>query len=497
MPPPGSTNMNAVFLVVASVGLATPLQPSRPAASPAPAVAAPARTDCHGDPLPPDALQRLGTTRHRVCDHWWVELPDGGRLVVADPYIRRVDADTGRPLDALKLPDGCRTCGFSSDCRLVLAWDGKVLRLWDRVAGRELRTLDGVLDPKEIPFPRRHGWPDGGVYAHFSPDGRVIAATAVEFYQIRRVCAWDTDSGRLLWSESYKPGSPTRAPFGFLDDGQTLLMQGLTDGRVHLCDRATGRERRSFAAAMPRPDRPPPAVTVHRETLSRYVLSPDRRTVLAGDRGAVRVWDVATGKERPALGGHTGNVTELSFGPGGGVLLSGGDDPFVLVRDWPSGEVRRRIELGKGGWGLSVFAGGKRAAVQRAHETVLTPVDLETGKEMPGAPEGHRSQIYGIDITPDGRVVSAGCDDTFRVWDPRTGQQLHQHPIETSFRKDFALSGDGTYVAVRGTDEGTTTVYDRDTGRRRRTLPIDRNGIDRIAFAPGGRLLAAGYDSWD
>src|SRR5437868_4548133 len=78
----------------------------------------PARTDALGDPLPPDALRRLGTTRHRVhsAHAGWLSLPNGHILLTSEgngaPIVgvrpgalRWMDAVSGRIVDSWSLPE--------------------------------------------------------------------------------------------------------------------------------------------------------------------------------------------------------------------------------------------------------------------------------------------------------------------------------------------------------------------------------------------------------
>jgi WD40 repeat protein len=69
------------------------------------------------------------------------------------------------------------------------------------------------------------------------------------------------------------------------------------------------------------------------ELVLSLAFSPDGRTLAAGTgRGEVELWDVASGRRRSTLRGHTGGVWALVFAPDGQTLFSGGDDD--TVRAW-------------------------------------------------------------------------------------------------------------------------------------------------------------------
>src|SRR5262249_16338223 len=269
-------------------------------------------------------------------------------------------------------------------------------------------------------------------------------------------------------------------PFGFSADGETLIVLDKQTMRVSLRDRATGMERRAFD-------------TMPRGNTRMWQISPDRKTVMMGTDGAtVRLWDVACGKELPPLGGHTGQARTGAFARDGKTILTGGNDPFVQVWDWPAGKLRRKIELDdeRGLNSLGVSHDGKRAEIVIWGERATRFYDLKTGKKMPSPHPAHRGPVYGLAVTADGKLISAGLDNTVRVWDATTGRQLRematQFPVGPS---TMAVSADGRLVATADFNRGIIALHDCVTGKAVRTIDSGGQAVRWLAFGPRGKDL--------
>src|SRR5262249_46249507 len=116
----------------------------------------------------------------------------------------------------------------------------------------------------------------------------------------------------------------TTSCVAFSPDGRRLVVGNLQRLCVQLFDAATGKELRRFRSW---------------PSVRQVVFAPDGKSLLAGRTlGTVSVWDVETGKPRPAAADPDNGAFALRF-TRDGLLVVASD---VAVHDWRTGKVVRR-----------------------------------------------------------------------------------------------------------------------------------------------------------
>lgn len=98
---------------------------------------------------------------------------------------------------------------------------------------------------------------------------------------------------------------------------------------------------------------------------------------------------------------------------------------------------------------------------------------------------GHRDAVYGIAISADGRVVASG-DDTIRLWDVATGQELRALPSPGSGGVSLAFTPDGGTLGVAGSS-GDFTLWDASTSTQQALEGYRGHGLLTYAIAEGLR----------
>ncbi len=522
------TLLLGLSVLAAGAVLAARDAPAEPAAKPEPQ----ARADRDADPLPAGALMRFGSPRlrHGQAINGLAFSKDGKALVSGsmDLTVSLWELPSGKELRRFTGPADYVTCVALSPDGQVIAAGAEDFRLWDAATGKELHrsrpcpggviwgadfSPDGKLvafgtcDPAgvaavqviEVPTGKSVAQLSTGARAAggnphncagqiaFAPDGKALASAGFD----NVVHLWDVAGGKQ--TAEFSGHTAAVLAVAFSPDGKALASGGL-DGTARLWDVATAKETKSLAA-----DTGPEGVT-------GVAFSPDGKllAVCSTAARAVRVYDVASGKETHTLPG--GRFRRAAFSPDGKTLAAGDGNNAIRLWEMPTGKVLQPAEPHNAGVHcIALSPDGKTLAAGTTFKTVYL-WDVTMGR-LRRRLEGHEHGVYPVAYSPDGRRVASGSrDGTARVWDVATGQELHRFlgydgpKTGDVWVYGLSFAPDGKRLAGACRD-GQVRVWDLGTGREAVRCEQSHDFVWGVAFAPDGKtLVGCGDDTvrlWD
>jgi WD40 repeat protein/serine/threonine protein kinase len=440
------------------------------------------------DAVSGDTIQELPESHGVALD------PDGERLATyinepnpQAPEVHVYSAVTGKLLVRGRgHTERCTALAYSDDGRFIATTgQDNTARLWDPATGKEVRRFQGMAR-----------WNTG---VAFNPDNKSLAVAAqngtVELWPvdldqeattvkahtgIQHSEALDADKGRVLglglFAAQIDDTTPRRAttrlegPFrgtgahaSFSPDGSKVAV-GFVDARtVTVWDTTTGKPLRELAGL--------------KRNAASLSYSADGRRLAAASSAAdgdstpqqVIVWDVENGAVvRELTGPEVAGMNRVALSADGRRLLTSSDGAFAKLWELESGRLLHPLFIQLGGsrstTAVALSPDGRWAAVAYKVEGTLAGnpfvgdpaialFDIATG-EMAHRMEGHQRSVLKVTFSPNSqRLASAGADDTVRIWDVPTGQELLSRPaprgvVDLGFSRDgrrlSAVAADGT-----------------------------------------------------
>jgi WD40 repeat protein/tRNA A-37 threonylcarbamoyl transferase component Bud32 len=287
---------------------------------------------------------------------------------------------------------------------------------------------------------------------------------------------WEVSTGRLHASLDHA-GAVSVA---FAPDGQTLLSR--SNDQLKLWDAASGMERPAPSKALAAPVL---AAAWAPDGKLLAVAGTEKDSPKANPVPVLRVWDVASGEARAVLRGHAGAISAVAFARNG-QLASGSDDHTVRLWDLAAG--KERLVLASRGSGnitsVAFSPDGQIVAAGTVNQTARL-WDVTSGKER-GALTGHTATVTCVAFLADGRTVATGSSDhTMRLWDVTTLREKSSFRDYRAAVTSLAMATDGQTL-ISGGGDGRVRLWDPASGKERSSSPWYRLG----AFSPDSKTLA-------
>jgi WD40 repeat protein len=205
-------------------------------------------------------------------------------------------------------------------------------------------------------------------------------------------------------------------------------------------------------------------------------------------------FDIATGKELPALRGHTSWVNSLLFADEGRTLVTAGWSHAILRFDLATGKPLPDAGGFVGYLHVDRSPDGKLIAAAD-FTGLIELLDITTGRRVRLVQESGNPAATMVAFAPDGILLASGHQDgKIRLWAPATGKLVREIEIgkpatdPDAWFSDLDFTADGKSIVSSARGFGLR-VHEVETGKSL----WDGAGVEaKIGFLPGGRRIVTG-----
>jgi WD40 repeat protein len=296
--------------------------------------------------------------------------------------------------------------------------DHKVVRLWDAVTGRMLRSL---------PVSSAHASKTGESVISslaFSPDGKLLAAGSSQIH------IWNVHTGRLQRTLPITAGKAIAgkdfekwiASVAFSPDGK-VLAAGSKSGTIRIWDTNTWQWKGNIKEQF---------------SLETLAFAPDGVHLACGDGAGINIWNIRTRKQLRSLYRMSYDVRSLAFSPDSKVLVSGGDRT-----PW------------KDDWSIFDYGG---------YTGEVHIWDVKTGRLNKVLPLAEQ-RVYSVAFTSSGKSLAVGYSDGIRIWDTQNWSMRQSRGLQGSTAQSVSFSPDSRTLAV-STNKGDVRLLATIEGKR-------------------------------
>jgi WD40 repeat protein len=389
--------------------------------------------------------------------------------------IRLWDGAARNMLSHIPLTGSIRGLAFSGDGRSLATMSA------DQEGQGEIVIWSVPEGTKLVIWPVADCTTGHGIAPHFAAS-RDLSVAAYAFDRDRQITLMDLATGQKRWTANH-PSSECFTTLAFSPDGTTLATgSGFTESAVRLWEVASGKESGRLEG--------------HLAPVYGLLYWPDGKTLASASADqTIRLWDTTTRGCIGTLRGHKIEVWRLTLLPDNTTLLSGSKDGSVCV--WDTTKIRGergpallRLQPGDR-WHFDANAQGVYTMDSQGRVAHWQGPDFQTMEPLPDVNVGPALMAPSA-FSTDGRFLGAGSTNGIvRVWDLQQRKLLHEFKTGDGFVQFVGFLGQEKIVT--GAEGYEVRVWDLRSLRQTQSFGVPTN-LNAYAISDDGRwALTLGY----
>jgi WD40 repeat protein len=357
--------------------------------------------------------------------------------------IRTISSHSDKVTCVSLSPDGERLISASCDTTIKV-WDLNSCRLLSVLQGHRLGVFGALV----------------------TPDAQRLLSLSWD----HALKIWDLPTGRLLrefqLGPYYGSPSPTAIRSMAVSPDGCQLVTASTDTTLTSWDLETGRAIRRF--------------TGHSGPVDHVAVAPDGSWIISTSWDkTLKIWGLRTAKEIQTLQGHKDSVHRVALTSRAKQAVSGSHDGTLKLWDLERGHDLWTIEAHSSCVCDIALTGDDRQAVSVATDGMLMVWDLVNGSEL-GRVRASVKEANCVAVTVDGRYAISGDNvpGWLKVWDLQSIHKPRTPSAQLLHARHLTISADGRRCVSCHYDE-TSRVWDTDTGQEIRRFEHLRKRLSR------------------
>ena len=251
----------------------------------------------------------------------------------------------------------------------------------------------------------------------------------------------------------------------FSPDNRTLLSAG-RDGALRYWDVETGRQLRELRV----PNSIPYSARMNSASPERWVIMGDRS-------GFLYAWDLTKNRVITNMKLHNGPVLAVGYQPGGGgAYFSAGGDGELVVR-MPEGQ-RFAVKAHEGSLFQASYSasGNLLYTVGSDRRAKIWNVAKLQQHEPQAVLEGHLRYVLAADMSLDEKILATGgADKAINLWEVTTGKLIARLQGHTSDVEALSFAPNGKFV-VSTSEDKSVRIWSVDNREELVRLFFEKNG---------------------
>lgn len=378
----------------------------------------------------------------------------------------------------LATPPPARSAMFSSSGnRILTASADGVIRIFDASSRHQIARFPGFGALNSAAFNRA-----GTEIVTANDDGtaRII----------------DARDGRLLGLLAAPDGSALSSA-SFSPDGRLVLTTG-ADAFARVWDVRTHRQIKAIDDS------------ADDNVLLDAQFSPDGKEIVTAGELTVKIWALATGKQRFSLSSNLGfGPLDVSFSPDGREVVGTDEDGSAKLWNATNGKGIAQLTPSTGDFVLftAAFSPNGKQVLTGGADGVVRIWDVATHKTIRSLGRRGSDTILQAGYSPDGKsIVTASAGGAVKVWNSSTGKLIAVLPdAGGSNRLDSVTFSPNDQLAVTGSHFGVITIWKSSAGSSGKVAwkPLnviavpENDAVNGVAFnTKGTELATANQSGW-